>query len=371
MENALFLALNIKENNMAAKITFETATHLDKEVIFIRFPYDKEAIQRVRKLDGVKWSQSEKAWYVLDTQYYRKKFGLKEKPLGKDCLAKIHPINQTALTNLIELLQLKSYSQSTIKTYRNEFAQLLYILKDYPVENCNSNKLKSYFLYCINELKLTEATIHSRINAIKFYFEQVLKRDKLFFDIPRPKKPLQIPSLFSKEEIQLILNNTENLKHKTMLMLCYSTGLRVSEVVGLRIKDIDSKRMVIYIKCAKGKKDRVVPLSQTALKYLREYAKQYKPKDFLFEGQYLGMPYSARSMQIILSDAKKKSNIKRKGSVHALRHSYATHLLDKGVDITYIQKILGHNDLKTTLRYLHVTTRDLNKIESPLEDLGF
>ena len=102
-----------------------------------------------------------------------------------------------------------------------------------------------------------------------------------------------------------------------------------------------------------------------------EYAKQYKPKDFLFEGQYLSMPYSARSMQIILSDAKKKSNIKRKGSVHALRHSYATHLLDKGVDITYIQKILGHNDLKTTLRYLHVTTRDLNKIESPLEDLGF
>jgi site-specific recombinase XerD len=191
----------------------------------------------------------------------------------------------------------------------------------------------------------------------------------MLFELPRPKKPLQIPRMFSKEDIEKILKAIDNLKHKTILLLCYSSGLRVSEVVSLRVKDIDSNRMVINIRAAKGKKDRIVPLSPTTLKHLRAYFKEHKPTDFFFEGQYKGEPYSSRSIQLVLAAAKKKAGVNRGGSIHALRHSYATHLLDKGVDITYIQKILGHNDLKTTLRYLHVTNRDLSKIESPLEDL--
>jgi site-specific recombinase XerD len=175
--------------------------------------------------------------------------------------------------------------------------------------------------------------------------------------------------MFSKEDIEKILKAIDNLKHKTILLLCYSSGLRVSEVVSLRVKDIDSNRMVITIRAAKGKKDRIVPLSPTTLIHLRAYFKEYKPTDFFFEGQYEGEHYSKRAAQTILAIAKKKAKINKPGSIHALRHSYATHLLDKGVDITYIQKILGHNDLKTTLRYLHVTNRDLSKIESPLEDL--
>ena len=177
--------------------------------------------------------------------------------------------------------------------------------------------------------------------------------------------------MFSVEDIQAIIKHTENQKHRTILMMCYASGLRVSEVVGLKVKDIDSKRMVIYILRAKGKKDRVVPLSVVLLNNLRDYFKNYKPKDYLFEGQYTGQAYTARSIQAILEASKLKAKVKQKGSTHALRHSYATHQLDKGGDITYIQKILGHNDIKTTLRYLHVTTRDLEKFKSPLDDMAF
>ena len=151
-------------------------------------------------------------------------------------------------------------------------------------------------------------------------------------------------------------------------MVCYSSGLRVSEVASLKVNAIDSKRMVINILNAKGKKDRIVPLSNITLRYLREYYKAYKPREYIFEGESGGQ-YSTRSIQAILKQAKARAKINKPGSVHALRHSYATHLLDKGLDVMYIQKLLGHNDLKTTLRYLHVTIRDLSTIKSPIDDL--
>jgi site-specific recombinase XerD len=218
---------------------------------------------------------------------------------------------------------------------------------------------------------LTENTAHSRINALKFYFEKVLGREKFFWEIPRPKKRIELPKVFNKDEIAAIINHTKNIKHKTMLMLAYSAGLRVSEVVSLRTYDIDSKRMIIQIRQAKGKKDRIASLSPVLLIMLREYAKEYKRKKgaFLFEGTSEGQPYSTRSLQQILTTAKKKAGIIKPGSVHSLRHSFATHLLDKGTDVTMIQKLLGHNDLKTTLRYLHTSNKDLLKIISPLEDL--
>ncbi len=174
-------------------VKYELATHKGKEVIFIRFDYDAALIARVKKLVGVQWSQSQKAWYGLDTPQYRNRFGLQIDLVGKEVLSHIPSVNQPALNRLIETLQLKGYSPSTLKTYRNEFAQLLYVIKDKNVNDLDSERLRSYFLYCITTLKLSENTLHSRINAVKFYFEQVLKRDKFFFDIPRPKKPLILP----------------------------------------------------------------------------------------------------------------------------------------------------------------------------------
>jgi integrase/recombinase XerD len=352
---------------MEIEVKYEIANHKGKEVIFIFSEKNSEENQRIKKLVGVRWSNTKKAWYVIDSALYRNKFGITQKtPIGKDVLAHINPVNQQALYYMIETLQLKAYSQSTITTYRNEFAQLLYILKGYKVEELDANRLRSYFLYCVNTLKLSENTLHSRINAVKFYFEKVLKREHFFFEIPRPKRPSILPKVISVSDIKKIFDVTTNLKHNTMLKLCYGMGLRVSEIVNLKIKDIDSGRMQVFIERAKGKKDRYVNLPESILLQMREYFKEYRPKKYLFEGQY-GDAYSKRSAQQVFSDALKKAKINKTIGIHGLRHSFATHLMENGTDVMFIQKLLGHSDIKTTLRYIHVSKKDIKNIKSPLD----
>ena len=287
----------------------------------------------------------------------------------------IYPLsaeNKEAMRQYLQTLSLKAYSNSTIRTYKYEFLQLLLVLKNKPVRELTVDQLRRYLQHCIEKGGLKENTVHSRINALKFYFEQVLHREKFFIDIPRPKKQLMLPRYFNQAEIAAIIRAAGNIKHRVMLMLAYSAGLRVSEVVAIKTRNIDSTRMCILIEQAKGKKDRVVVLSPLLLIMMREYWKEYKPeKDgYLFAGQWSGQPYSVRSMQLVLERAKKRAGVLKPGSVHALRHSFATHLLDKGTDVTMIMKLLGHNDIKTTLRYLHVTNRDMLHIISPLDDLG-
>lgn len=277
--------------------------------------------------------------------------------------------NRQALEEFIKILVLKGYSHSTIRTYKNEFMQLLTVLKNKDVQALTTEEIKRYLLWCIVRQELTENAIHSRMNALKFYFEQVLKREKLFFEIPRPKKRNMLPKVISEEKILKVLMEMSNLKHKTILMLAYSAGLRVSEVTSLKITDIDSDRMQISINNAKGKKDRVVTLSNTLLPVLREYYRAYKPKTWLFEGQYNNEPYSIRSAQIIFRQAADLLQLPPHFSFHSLRHSYATHLLENGTDISYIQKLLGHNDIKTTLRYAQVSKKDISKVESPLDKI--
>jgi integrase/recombinase XerD len=318
---------------------------------------------------GVRWSQSKKAWYVLDTTQYREKFGLPAKPIvGKEALSHIHEANHSALARYIETLQLKGYSLNTINTYRNEFGQLLQVLKGKCVDDLDAERLRSYFLYCINTLKLSENTLHSRINAVKFYFEQVLNRDKMFFEIPRPKKPSILPKVIHVKDIKKLFEVTTNSKHHVMLKLCYGMGLRVSEIVNLKITDIDSKNMQVFIERAKGKKDRYANLPETILEQLRAYYKEYKPKKYLFEGQY-GDKYSIRSAQQVFKTAMRKAKINKAVGIHGLRHSFATHLLENGTDIKFIQELLGHNDIKTTLRYTHVSEKSLKKIKSPLDNM--
>ncbi len=363
--------MNKTENSPEVKqplYQFEEAEHHNKPVIFIYFADDAKLDAQVRKLKGVKWSRTKKAWYVADNQQYRLQFDLQPKPLGKEVLLHIHQCNQPALQLLIETLQLKAYSESTIKTYRNEFAQLLYLLKHVPVNTLESTKLRSYFLYCTNTLKLSENTLHSRMNAVKFYFEQVLHREKLFFEIPRPKKPTQLPKVISAKDIKKLFEETVNLKHNLMLKLCYGMGLRVSEIINIKITDIDSANMQVLIEKAKGKKDRYANLPDSILQQLRDYYKAYKPEKYLFEGQYGGQ-YSIRSIQKVFKDAMKKARINKATGIHGLRHSFATHLLESGTDVKYIQELLGHNDIKTTLRYIHVSKQSLKNVKSPLDKL--
>jgi site-specific recombinase XerD len=281
----------------------------------------------------------------------------------------IHPVNAHVIPALEQQLKLKGYSASTKKTYVNEVGVFLRTIQHHQADTFGIPRIRDYLQYCAEKLGLTENTLHSRMNALKFYYEQVLKREKFFWDIPRPKKGNQLPKVLSKEEMIRLIKAIENVKHKTMIMLGYACGLRVSEITGLEIKDMDEDRRLLFIRRAKGKKDRIVSLSPAMLIMLRAYISKYKPGKYLFEGQYKESSYSVRSLESIIKAAKHKAGISKTGSMHMLRHSFATHLLDKGTDVVFIQKLLGHNDIRTTLRYLHVTNKDMLNILSPLEDI--
>ena len=277
--------------------------------------------------------------------------------------------NVTEWLRMIQHLQLKGYSTSTQRTYRNEFGLFIKHLKQLSAPEMTVQRIKNYLQYCYSTLQLTEATIHSRMNALKFYYEQVLGRDKFFWEIPRPKKPLKLPRVISEEKILEGLMKMENVKHRTLLMTAYSAGLRVSEVVKLKITDLDADRLQIFIERAKGKKDRMATLSPVTLQALREYLAAYKPLTWIFEGLPRTEPMSKRSAQAIFHQAYKDLGLPPSVSFHSLRHSYATHLLENGTDIRYIQELLGHNDIKTTLRYTHVSMKGLQRIESPLDKI--
>ncbi|MDO9153128.1 MAG: tyrosine-type recombinase/integrase [Paludibacter sp.] len=327
------------------RYSFAAGEHDGKKVIWIRFEKNQELIAFLRSQTKAWWSATAKAWYVSDNRHHRALFGMEQTVVGMEVIHKIHIVNLPAFQRFQEHIKLKGYSENTLRTYTIEFAQLLYILKSHPVESLTPERLRSYFLYCHQKLKLSENEIHSRINAIKFYYEQVLHRDKMFFDIPRPKKPMTLPKMLNRKEIAKIMEALENKKHRLMLKLCYGMGLRVSEVVGLKLTDIDSVSMLVRIEQAKGKKDRVVVLPQSVLYEFRAYYLDYRPKVYLFEGQ-TGGQYSIRSVQAVFKSAMQKSGINKRIGIHGLRHSYATHLLETGTDIRMIQELLGHNNLK-------------------------
>ena len=353
----------------APEIIYQIGKVNHESIIFIRFKYDINTIKEVKKYPGVKWHGAERAWYVKDNETFRKRFGIQPMLFSKKVVPSDLTLEkQEALVKYVETLELKAYSLHTIKTYRSEFIQFLYAIKELQLDNIGVDRIKKYLLYCINTLKLSENTIHSRINAIKFYYEQVVKNTRLFIDIPRPKKPSILPQVINGKDLQKLFEVTKNLKHNTMLKMCYGMGLRVSEIIGLKIADIDSKNMQVFISRAKGKKDRYVNLPESILKQLRDYFRVYSPKVFLFEGQY-GGEYSTRSAQKVFTDAMSKAKINKKVGIHGLRHSYATHLLEAGTDISLIQQLLGHKDIKTTLRYTHVSKKTIRNIKSPLDKL--
>lgn len=385
---------------MSLIIKLEPLYHRGKENIAVRFSCNKEIEQIVRQMKGASFSRTHHCWYLpfskdsynvlrlktkdilaIDATLLKKYLEqrkslptLEQRKISKQraLLLRQHPLNTQnlqAFKAFHALLQLKGYSPNTIRSYANEFHCLLRLLGAVPVSDLTKQHIQSYLLWLLKHKGYSETHVHMAVNAIKFYFEQVEKRGREFYDIPRPKKPLLLPEVLAEKEVVSLLNKVQNLKHKVLLMTAYSAGLRVSELVNLQLKDIDSARMIIYIRQGKGKKDRVVPLSKTLLIHLRQYYKAYKPEKFLFEGGK-GESYGTRSAQKVLAQAKKKANIAKGGSIHTLRHSYATHLLEAGTDIRYIQAFLGHNSLKTTMRYTHVTLPKVGNIQSPLDRLN-
>lgn len=354
--------------------------HRGAHRILLRFSTKSSWNKRIRGIADARWSKTHGAWHIPDTPENRRMVGLMpdaETTAEPTIRAlpqqrpRMSEKNLLQLKRMVEQLILKKYSRSTITTYRNEFTQLLMKLGDVPVEDLQPEHLRRYMIYCAVELGLSENTLHSRLNAIKFYFEQVLHRPRFLWEIPRPKKHLQLPKLLNENELTNLFNALTNKKHKAMLFTAYSAGLRVSEIVNLKISHIDSVRMQIFIACAKGKKDRYVNLSPILLDILRSYLREYSPRPrvYLFESARTGTAYPIRTVQQIFTNAKISAGIQKDVGIHSLRHSFATHLLEKGVDIRYIKDLLGHFNIKTTERYLHVARNQLVNISSPLDDL--
>jgi len=338
---------------------FLLGEHRNKSVIFVLFPYNEQLKNELKtKFSMAKWSAPQKCWYLPDDNSIRNELRLPLKiEQGKTVFDQIHPVNIPALQRMHELLLLKAYRSNTIKIYYNEFAQLLYTLKDTYVDTLTPEHLRSYFLHCVKTLKISENVIHNRLNAVRFYFEQALGCEKVFFEkIPRPKKESQLSNAIGKSDIVKIFAQVENPKHLLMLKLCYGMGLRVSEIVNLKITNIDSSRMVVHIENAKKKKDRYVNLPETILGDLQNYYRSCHPSNYLFEGQY-GRQYSIRSVQAVFKRAMVRAKINKVVGVHGLRHSYATHLLESGTDRSFIQKLSGDSDLKTTKMYAKASNR--------------
>ena len=267
-----------------------------------------------------------------------------------------------------EGLKLRGYSPKTIKSYVRHVRLFLgYCSKG--ADQLAQEDINRYLLYLLDEKGNAHSFVSQAVSAIKFLFGHVLMKDDLILNVVRPKKENKLPEVLSQKEVLNILNNVSNLKHKAILSLTYSSGLRVGEVVRLKINDIDSDRMLIHIIQGKGRKDRYTVLSEVALNALREYARESKPAVWLFQGEEAGRHITERTAQRIFENAKEKAGIQKKVSVHSLRHSFATHLLEGGIDLRYIQELLGHQSSKTTEIYTHVTEKSIKNILSPLDKI--
>jgi len=231
-------------------------------------------------------------------------------------------------------------------------------------------EVKDYLLYLIREKKSSSGTVTQCYCALKFLYERTLGRKWVMEKVPCTKRERALPVVLDREEVKSLFSVTKNLKHRAILMLIYSSGLRVSEAAHLKVSDIDSKRMVLRIRQGKGKKDRYSILSTVALEALREYWREYRPKEWLFPSRFPGKPLTERSIQRVFKKAKALAGITKPASINTLRHTFATHLLEAGTDLHHIQLLLGHKSPKTTAIYLHVSQKELHRIVSPLDFLS-
>ncbi|WP_245167613.1 site-specific tyrosine recombinase/integron integrase [Croceivirga sp. JEA036] len=265
----------------------------------------------------------------------------------------------------LQRLELKRYANNTVKVYVQFFEQFINMYPDQALETLNETDVRRYLQTLIHK-NLSTSYINQAINAIKFYYEGVLGMPNRFYDLERPRKERHLPKVISKDEILAIITHARNLKHKCIIQLLYSAGLRRSELVQLKLEDIDSQRMLIHVKQGKGNKDRYTLLSTNVLADLRLYCEQWQPNTYLFEGMN-GKPYSPVSVLKVVKSAAERAGIRTRVTPHMLRHSFATHLLEAGTDIRQIQVLLGHSSTKTTEIYTHVANHTFTAIKNPLD----
>lgn len=376
---------------MTPTIILEPLWHQDTKQIAIKFNFNAKVKQHVTAYEDVKWSKTHKTFYTpffkerlhdLFTYFIKQGYFVnydafktpQEQPtkiLNKTIL----PITLPALseeqnkktTQFKKWLEQKRFSPNTVNTYFEVTCLFLRYMNLKNIEDINARAIEQFNYDFIFNAKKSVSYQNQCISGIKHFikFKGIVIGE---FDIKRPKKEKKLPEVLSIDEVKKLFEVTHNLKHKALLSLLYSGGLRIGEAIDLTLRDIDSKRMLIHIKGAKGKKDRYTLLSEAFLILLRAYYKQYTPKKYLFEGQN-SEQYSATSAQKVLKLAAKKTGLKKQITLHSLRHSFATHLLENGTDIRYIQQLLGHSSPKTTMIYTHVSETSIRKIKNPFDSL--
>jgi integrase/recombinase XerD len=346
------------------EFTAKVVTHKFEKRIAVYFEKNVLLIERIKTFEGARWSQSRKCWHVPNTEENRIRFKIPESTIkypSADGFVQLKKFDQW--------LKSKRYSENTIRTYTEALKVFLTFFNNKLAAEITNDDFILFNNDYILEKQLSPSFQNQIVNAIKLYYSTIQNKKIAIEHIHRPKREKLLPNVLSKEEVKQILEAHVNVKHKVMLCLIYSCGLRRSELLNLRPHDIDSKRNLIFIYQAKGKKDRIAPLSPKILEMLRNYYAGYKPSVWLFEGQNKGEPYSAKSLQSVLKNAVYKARIYKPVTLHWLRHSYATHLLESGTDLRYIQELLGHRSSKTTEIYTHVSTKSLQQIKSPFDDL--
>lgn len=368
-------------------ISIERSVHRGQEVVYVLFDVNQIIVSKLKQYDKVKWSTSNKKWYYLlenfdlqtfceamhpyalidDSAYVNKK-AFSVRYSDEETRAIDSDIAHT-ICKFEKWLQHKRYSSSTIKTYKDASVQFLrYIAPRKAQEACNDDMV-NFVADVVLKRRLSFSYQNQVVNACKLLFKEVIKSPLQVDKLERPRREHKLPNVLSKEEVSSILQSLPNIKHRSMLSLIYACGLRRGELLNLKPLDVDSKRHLLIIRNAKGRKDRVVPISDKLIEMLREYYREYRPQLWLFEGQQQGEQYSETSLQKVLKKALDIAKIKKPATLHWLRHSYATHLLESGTDIRYIQELLGHKSTRTTEIYTHVSEKSLQKIRSPFDDL--
>ena len=369
-------------------ITLKNLMIEGRKCIGLKFFQDKVLQALVNELPGIQWSEEFQmhyvpnypaaldgifeqfrgvAWVNCNHFFTNSGFSRNNEDINVDWFRKrTHPEGyRRCPEDYLLKLELKRYANNTVKTYVSCFEAFINHYNHIEPEHINENDIRAYLQKLIQEGS-SNSYVNQAINAIKFYYEVVMEMPNRFYGMERPRVEEKLPKVLSKEEVLSIIAHTNNIKHRCVVSLLYSAGLRRNELLNLIPEDIDGKRMMIKVRGGKGNKDRFTILSETLLKELREYYKLWKPRTYLFEGP-MGARYSPESVAKIVSRAAENAKIKKSVSPHMLRHSFATHLLEAGTDLRYIQVLLGHKSTKTTEIYTHVATNVFFKIKNPLD----
>ncbi|QJD80286.1 tyrosine-type recombinase/integrase [Spirosoma rhododendri] len=382
----------------------------DATLLTVTFPPDNTGNDLIRQIAGRRWSFSRRCWVIPNTRaslvqvghLFGKAYCRFDEavvrlykpdaspaqaeqatnpawpPVGKPLPARRpfryapaqrehdqHP----AIIALTNALRVQNYSYKTLKSYKQALIALIRYTSPHSIDTLTKAQYQQYLLFLVDKRQLSSSTLNVHINAYIFYREKVCGHDSEFYTIDLPRQPVKLPTVYSIPEVRAIINATTSLRYRTLFQLVYATGLRVSEVACLRLPDLDRTRRIINVRAGKGKKDRIVMLSAKLIRIITEYLTHYHPQTYLFENADTGEPLAVRTIQQVYSDTTRFAGIRKIGGIHTLRHSFATHMLESGTDIRYIQELLGHTSLLTTMRYTHVTADKISTLKSPLDDL--